>query len=196
MCCDFAHRKPLRQQYCKLHFHCYFQPSTMARKQYTHAQKLRIVADADERLAQGESLRSIARFYNIQGVQIRSWKKQEMQLALTKRTKKSLSCGAVGRLHQFEEEIMCWAIFQRDAGVPLAYRHVMVKAGEVCPEFKTLSHGQQYYTVRRLCQRNYFKIRRITHSSQTDPNENVLEALQWLEIVRPIVRAPGVGKNL
>ena len=190
MCCDFAHSKLLRRQNCKLHFHCHFQPSTMAQKRYTHAEKLKIVADADARLAEGELLRSISRLYSVQGVQIRKWKAQQLQLAQTKHTKKFLSHGGIGRLRQFEDDIMCWAIYQHDTGVPLAYRHLMLKAGELCPKFEELSHGQQYYTVRRLCQRNYFKIRRITHSSQTDPNENVLETLQWLEIVRLIVRAP------
>jgi hypothetical protein len=39
----------------------------MARKRFTHGEKLRIVADATQRLAAGESLRSIGRLYNVVG---------------------------------------------------------------------------------------------------------------------------------
>lgn len=164
----------------------------MARKRYTHGEKLRIVADATQRLAAGESLRSIGRLYNVQGVQIRKWTTKKHELVVTNRSKKSLSRGSKGRLHEFEDEIMGWAIELRDAGLPLNYKHLVIKAGEVCPEFRNLSESQQYHTVRRLCLRNHFRVRCITHMSQRDPAEMVLEANQYLEIMRPILRAPDV----
>ena len=159
--------------------------STMARKRLTNSQKLRIVADAKQRLQLGESLKSIARSYDIQPVQIRKWTTLQVKLSSTKQSKKSLNQGFIGRLDPYEDEIMLWASKQRDAGFPLAYHHLVIKAGEVFPEFLNLTKDQQYNTVRRLCRRNYFHIRRITHVSQRDPNEIGLEALQWLEIMRP-----------
>ncbi|KAG7368805.1 DDE superfamily endonuclease [Nitzschia inconspicua] len=167
----------------------------MARKRLTNGQKLQIVRDCEQRLANNESLRSIARSYGLQGKQIRNWRDKQLLLANTKSTKKSTSRGAKGRLQEYEDEIMTWAFYQRDAGVPLAYKHLVIKAGQVWPEFRNLSESQQYHTVRRLCQRNKFAIRRITHTSQTDPNEMVLEAQNWLAIMRPIVSAPDVQQK-
>ena len=93
----------------------------MARKRLTHSQKLSILTDTDERQLGGESLRSIAESHGLQLVQIQKWREKRMELSQTKRTKKSLGPGAVGKLHQFEDEIMGWALEKRESGVPLAY---------------------------------------------------------------------------
>ncbi|KAG7337211.1 transposase [Nitzschia inconspicua] len=126
----------------------------MARKRLTNGQKLQIVRDCEQRLANNESLRSIARSYGLQGKQIRNWRDKQLLLANTKSTKKSTSRGAKGRLQEYEDEIMTWAFYQRDAGVPLAYKHLVIKAGQVWPEFRNLLDSQQYHTVRRLCQKS------------------------------------------
>ncbi|KAG7359208.1 DDE superfamily endonuclease [Nitzschia inconspicua] len=171
----------------------------MARKRLTNGQKLQIVRDCEQRLANNESLRSIARSYGVQGVQIRQWRDKQSLLAATKSTKKSTSRGAKSRLQEYEDEIMTWAFHQREAGVPLTYKHLVVKAGQVWPEFRKLTDGQQYHTVRRLCQRKKFAVRRIirnSSSSQTDhPNQIVSEAEGWLAVMRPIVRAPDVQQK-
>ena len=170
-------------------------PLTMARKRHTIAEKLRILSDAEARLALGESMRSIARSYNLQGGQIRDWKKKHVKLASFKRTKKSLARGAKSCLAPFEDKIMTWAMQLQDAGVPLQYRHLMIKTGEIWPAFRQLSHSQQYTSIRLLCKRNFFNIRRITHTGQENPNDRALQADQWLDVIRPIVRAPGVNKK-
>jgi hypothetical protein len=167
----------------------------MARRRLTNGEKLAIVRAADERLANGESLRSIARSFNVQGVQIRKWQAKMLQLAQTRRSAKSINKGRIGRLNQWEEEIMMWALQMRDAGVPLSYRHLVIKASELDAGFNELSQAQKYHSVRRLCLRNSFKIRRVTHTSQTDPAEVVQMAQNWLEMMRPIVRAPGVAEK-
>ncbi|KAG7342830.1 CENP-B N-terminal DNA-binding domain containing protein [Nitzschia inconspicua] len=74
----------------------------MARKRLTNGQKLQIVRDCEQRLANNESLRSIARSYGLQGKQIRNWRDKQLLLANTKSTKKSTSHGAKGRLQEYE----------------------------------------------------------------------------------------------
>ena len=78
----------------------------MVRKRLTHSEKLIILQDVDERHAGGESLGSIARSHGIQTVQIKKWRSKIMELAATKRTKKSLSRGNQGRLGKFEEQLV------------------------------------------------------------------------------------------
>ena len=167
----------------------------MAQRRFTNREKLQIIRDANSRLANGESLCSIARDYNVQGVQIRNWKAQQLKLVRTKRTKKSLSRGSKGRLQQYEDKNMLWATIQRDAGIPLVYKHLMIKACKLWSGFQNLSEMQLYHSVRRLCKRNHFAICRITHTSQVDPTEMVSNANNWLEIMRPIVNAVGVQKK-
>jgi hypothetical protein len=164
----------------------------MGRQSFTTSQKLAIVQDANQRLANGESLRSIGRLHNVQGVQIRKWQAMIQQLARSRRSSKSLNKGRPGRLQDLEEEIMTWALEMRDAGVPLSYKHLVVKACELNVAFNNLPSSQQYHTIRRLCLKNSFRIRRITHMSQTDPAELVIQAQQWLDVMRPIVSAPNV----
>ena len=119
-----------------------------------------------------------------------------MELSQTKRNKKSLGPGAVGKLHQFEDEIMGWALEKRESGVPLAYCNlILLKVGELDPNFRSLSFSVQYKTIRRLCIKKCFVIRRVTHTAQVHPQENVDIALQWLAVMRPILSAPDVGKN-
>lgn len=168
----------------------------ISRKRLTNGQKLAIVNDAAQRQATGEPLKAIARSYGLQTNQIRSWRQKVGQLVQTKKSKKSLCRGAPGRLHAFEEEIVGWILQYREAGVPLAYKHVVLKAIELNPNFDELSEAVQYHTIRRLCIRNCIVVRRVTHTAQVHPQETVDQALQWLQIMRPIVSAPGVDQAL
>ena len=139
----------------------------MARICLTNGQKLAIIADTNRRLLLNESLKSIARFHNVQPVQLRNWKRSINKLNSTKKTKKSVSKGMPGRLNDFEDSIMGWAFQQREAGIPLMYRHLIVKATELNDAFRQLDFWKQYHTIRRLCVRNGFVIRRVTPSDET-----------------------------
>ena len=110
-----------------------------------------------------------------------------MQLAQTKRSKKSLATGRKGRLKDHEEELMEWAFDLRNDGVALSYWDLVRKAIEVCDGFGNLTKSQQYHTVRRLCLSNCFLKRRFTHMSQRLPQETEEESQQWLQVMRPIV---------
>ncbi|KAG7346841.1 hypothetical protein IV203_005910 [Nitzschia inconspicua] len=80
----------------------------MARKRLTNGQKLQNVRDCEQRLANNESLRSIARSYGLQGKQIRMWRDKQLLLANTTSTKKSTSRGAKGRLQEYEWVSKSW----------------------------------------------------------------------------------------
>ena len=167
----------------------------MARKQLTNGQKLKIVNQTAQRLTTGESLRSIARSFAVDPSQIRKWRAKAVQLAQTKRSKKSLVTGRKGRLKDHEEVLMEWAFNLRDEGMALTYWDLVRKAIEVCDGFGNLTKEQQYHSVRRLCLRNCFLKRRFTHISQQLPQETEEESQQWLQVMRPIVSAPNVQKQ-
>ena len=168
----------------------------MARKQLTNGQKIKIVDETAQRLASGESLRAIARSFAVDPSQICKWRVNVVQLAQTKRTKKSVATGRKGRLKDSEDILMEWAFNLRDAGTALTYKHLVRKAIEVCDGFAELTESQQYHSVRRLCMSNCFLKRRFTHTSQRLPQETEEDSQQWLQVMRQIVSAPDVQKKL
>ena len=186
--------QPPHHKFCKLFFLSSFH-LPMARKQLTNGQKLKIVSETAQRLASGESLRAVARSYAVDPSQIRKWRAKAVQLAQTKRSKKSLATGRKGRLKDHEEELMEWAFDLRGDGTALTYFDLVRKAIEVCPDFGNLTKSQQYHSVRRLCLSNCFLKRRFTHISQRLPQETEEESQQWLQVMRPIVSAPNVQKK-
>ena len=125
-----------------------------------------------QRLATGESLRSICRDYTIQPNQLRDWKRDIQKLSRAQKNKKSLHKGREGYLRKFEEPIVEWILDMREQGFPLSYRNIILKAKEVGDDaFCQLGFTQQYNVVRRLCMKNSVTIRRVTHTSQADSKE-------------------------
>ena len=61
---------------------------TMTRKHLTNGKKLKIVHETTQRLANGESLKSVARAFAVYPSQIRQWRAKVVQLAQSKRSKK------------------------------------------------------------------------------------------------------------
>lgn len=90
---------------------------------------------------------------------------------------------------------MQWAFDQREAGIPLMYRHIILKAVELDDDFKSLTFSKQYHTVRTLCLRNQFVIRQVTHQAQELPEVLAEQALNWIELMRPILSAPNLGQK-
>ncbi|KAG7339323.1 hypothetical protein IV203_017620 [Nitzschia inconspicua] len=72
----------------------------MAQKRLTNGQKMQSVRDCEQRLANNESLCSIAR-------------RQAAPSCQYEIHKESTSRGAKGRLQDYEDEIMTWAFYQR-----------------------------------------------------------------------------------
>ena len=167
----------------------------MARKRLTASQKLKIIRDADERTTNGESLKSVCRSYGIQPNQVRDWRRKVNALTQTRKSLKSLHTGFKGRLHNFEEPIIAWVLEMREHGVPLTYKHVVLRAIQVDPTFADVPAESQYNTVRRLCMKNCVGLRRVTHTSQINPQETAEAALDWVTLMRPIVAAPNVQKQ-
>jgi transposase-like protein len=61
----------------------------MAPRRWSVSDKLKMIASANERMAEGESLRSICRSFTIQPNQLRDWKRDVDKLSRSKKNKKS-----------------------------------------------------------------------------------------------------------
>lgn len=167
----------------------------MARKRMTNGQKLKILADMDERLARGESLKSIARLHGVVPFQLREWRRNRVKLASVLGKKKSSGRGRTGFLKHLEEPIISCALDQRTRGIPVNYALLVVKACQLSEQFREKTPSQQYHIVRRLAIANCLVDRAITHVSQQHPAETVEKAKEWLISIRPTIHAPNVNKK-
>ena len=99
----------------------------MARKRLTNGEKIKILTATNGRLSNGESLRSIARSYNVTPFQLREWKRNQVKISATLTKKKSAGTGMTGMLKPFEAPLIGYALDQRALGVPVTYGLLAVK---------------------------------------------------------------------
>lgn len=149
----------------------------------------------ETRLAGGESLRSIARSFDVTPFQLREWKRNRVKISSTQTKKKSAGPGMTGMLKPFEAPLIGYALDQRALGVPVTYGTLVIKACQLCEEFRAKTETQQYHIVRRLAIINCLVDRAFTHKSQALREDMEDEAREWLTLVRPILQAPNVEKK-
>ena len=154
-----------------------------------------MVRQLEETLLEGHSLRSVARNLGVQPTQLRKWRAQKVSLAQSKIGKKSIGRGKKSSIQHLEDQIIPWALHQREAGVPLRYKSLQLQACRLDPAFREKNKSQQYHMIRRLCIANCLDIRETTHVAQRRLDDTRDEALQWLTIARPIVSANGVQQK-
>ena len=167
----------------------------MARKRLTNGEKVKILIDMDARLSNGESLKSVSRLYNVTPFQLREWRRNRARISATLTKKKSAGAGMTGFLKQFEAPIIGYALDQRALGVKVTYGDLVVRACQLCDEFRNKEKTQQYHIVRRLAIANCLVDRAITHTSQALQADMEEQAKEWLTLTRPILQAPNVAKK-
>ena len=141
----------------------------MVRKFFTNGDKIKMVLAADTRQLAGESLKSIARDFGVEPVQIRRWRKNKMKLANTKRSKKTLSRGRRSEITHLEEQIIGYGLDLRARGLEISYITLQVRACQIDEDFRQKNKTEQYQQIRRLAIANCLVPRRTTHVGQQDP---------------------------
>ena len=162
----------------------------MARKQFTNKERLRLVALSRERLAQGESLRSICRDLGIQPKQIRFWMANEQKISQAKGRNKSVHRGAPSSIGAIADPLLDWFTIRRDFGHPVTVRSVVLKAEKLLPPEQFAEQrtwDAKYHCVRRLLRAHLITIRVGTHVSQELPQDALERAQNFLAEIRPIV---------
>jgi len=167
----------------------------MVRTSITIARKLMILRDASERMANGESLKAVARSHGVQPCQIRYWRKRKAKLDVTTSTKRTTGKGRPSSIKHLEDQVIGWALEMRQFGVGLSYRHLQLKACRADAEFAQKSKTQQYQMIRRLCAANCLVPRRKTHVAQENPQVAIDCAKEWLMAIRPLFNVPQVDKK-
>lgn len=172
----------------------FFNCNRMARISISVAQKLAILQDKDDRLAVGESLKSVARSHGVSPSQIRRWEKQRQTLKSCKPAARSTSKGRPSSIRHLEEQVIAWGLDMHSTGVKINYRQLQLKACAADPEFAAKPQHVQYQQIRRLCHQNKLAQHRKTQVSQDTPQEAQDDAREWLLSIRPLLAAPNVQK--
>ena len=162
----------------------------MQKKYYSLSEKLRILSTTNQRLEQGESLRSIAESFGVQGNQLRRWQQKRNQFIRTKKTRKALTTGRVSCLKHLEAELIQWFLDLREAGVAINYRALCIKAARLDPDFAGKPFSHQYQSMRRFCKANAISIRAATHVAQARAQETHDQALDFIRTMRPLLTRP------
>ena len=143
----------------------------------TIGEKLYILQEAE---APNRSLKSVARQFGVQPVQIWNWRKQQDILIQSSRKKKGLNPGRPSRIQHLEGPLLRWIEEQRNLNLPLNYMQIVVKACHLDNDFSRKSFESKYHMIRRMCKKNRIVIRVRTHVSQQRPDEVIEVAYNWL----------------
>ena len=170
--------------------------TNMPRRQFTIAQKLAILNELDEAVAQGRSIRSVAREHALEPSQLRWWLEKRPQLLVAKNKRmKTLHRGRKSTIKDLEDNLIGWGLDQRQAGFPVRFRSLQLRACQIDANFCALDFRVQYERIRRLCVVNCLVTRRKTSQAQQHPQEMVDQALGWLADVRPLLNLPGTNRQ-
>ena len=159
----------------------------MPRKSYTNKQKLAILNEVEKGIAEGQTLRSLARSFGLQPKQLREWKTKKTTLANARSGAKSIHTGHKSILHEFEEDLLRWFFELREQGMGISVRMMILKASELKADYRRRSARAKDQSMRRFLARHKIAIRAQTHESQRAPAEVRVEALDFVATIRPML---------
>lgn len=159
------------------------------RRLISNKEKHSLVLKVNQQIATGSSLRAACRENNISPNQFRKWRKPEVfdQLLNSRRGAYSLHQGRVSVLQQFEDEIVQWLFQHREQGMPISIRMIVLKAGELDPDFRRKSDASKYAAVYRFARIHRWALRIGTHVSQRRPAEVIEEGKDFVNSIRPLL---------
>ena len=128
---------------------------------------------------------------DIDPAQVRRWNKDRHKIATSNPNAGSLHQGMPSVLEPIEDEILFWFFELRERGMKISVRMMVLKATELAPpEFRMKSERARDQVVRRFLKAHDIVHRVVTHESQRAPHEVERQALDWMEMIRPMVTAP------
>ena len=155
------------------------QTSKMARKRFTVSQQLAFVKCWDEEREKGKGLRAFARELGVDPTQLRRWK--SMVTTIEERmtnnggrgrtlsaTAASLHPGRKSCLHDIEDALLDFIFSNRDQGLAVSVRMVVMKASQLDSSFHRKSAKAKDQAVRRFVASHGLVHRIHTHQSQED----------------------------
>jgi hypothetical protein len=167
------------------------------RLNYTIPQKLSLLRSC-ARLQQEEnhSFRSAVRELGLDPAQVRRWKQQSSlfedfllnyEKRKVNRAAKTLHSGRKSCLADIEEELLKFIFENRERGMSVSIRIVIMKAGQLDPPFRHKTDRAKDQAIRRFVASHGLVHRVHTHESQKSAQESATEATDWMGIIRPLV---------
>ena len=157
------------------------------RKSYTVAEKLRIVEQAKQLYECGYSKAEASKQLGVHHKQIGDWEKKMTSLKLSKKTTKHMYFYRKSIFSHIEEELMGCFFCMRERGVQMCYQHMVAHAKHCDASLTNYSDKCLYEAMRRMLKANCIRIRAVTRTAQGRPQDFDDAALDFLQVVRPIV---------
>ena len=185
-----------------IYYNCFLQelllgPMTGKKTFFSIQEKCRMVREMEICCRDNnESLRSIAREFKVDPVQLRCWRKQlpafdnflnRTDAPVNKRAA-SIHRGRQSCLYPIEEDTLLEYIFSlHDEGLAVSIRMVLMKASQLCAEFWRKNERAKDQAVHRFVASHDLVHRVHTHQSQEDMTAVYQKANDWMKNIRPIL---------
>ena len=160
------------------------------RRTFTNGDRLRLVRVIRRNIGEGHSIRGACEAAGVHPKQYREWSKKLPSIASAKRKGMTLNKGPKSCWHEHEEALLEWFFEMTSQGLPMSIQILAIKASKLSPAFRAKpSRLAKYKSARRFIKRNKLTHRMGTHESQRAPAETQEEALDWIQLIRPMVVA-------
>ena len=150
----------------------------MPRKTYTNKEKINILSAVERGLAEGKSLRSLARSFYVQPKQLRDWKNKKTAILDSRSSAKSVYAGRKSVLLPVKEELLTWYFEMREQGMHVSVRMMVSKASELMEAFRNSTPRSKDQVVRRFLEAHKISIRAQPRESRRKPRDVKTEALE------------------
>ena len=136
----------------------------------------------EERMSQAEAAQAL----KVDASCISRWAKKKDELANPKTSKKmSDHKGHASMLHDIEKDLLNFIEEWRQKGFNVNRFTLLRKAGQLKPEILQKSNNAIKMSISRFLAKNKLTHRVTTHQAQRDPREVEVEAVDFLEYLRP-----------
>ena len=161
------------------------------RRRFTIQEKLIFLRRVNRKMESGMTQCAACHEINIDHKQICDWRKKSGLLkAATNKKARCLHPGVPSMLQPYTDCLLSFIFELRETGMAVSNTIVLLKAAQICRDFREKSRSAQYYIVRRFIKIQGLVYRMGTHVSQRAPAETESEARDFIMVTRPKVSDP------
>ena len=158
---------------------------TKRRRRFTLQEKLMYLRVVQRKVEKGISLREALKSIIISHKQILDWKKQsEKMKGKSNQHAKSLGDGVQSFLSLYTDRLLSFIFEMRETGMAVSVNSIVLKALQLCREFREKSMIARHSAIRRFINVHGFVHRMGTHLSQRQPSEMEEIATDFVRVTR------------
>ena len=166
------------------------------RVRYTARRKLALLASARRIVEkEGVSLRRVAERLQVAHSLFLKWQQQRAAdadpiLEMLKSKRKANHPGPLGQLKPLADALLRHIFEQREQGITVHAFDLVIKASSLSPEFNAKHFVARESAMKRFMHANSLVYRMGTHETQRKPDDVATEALEYMNLMRPLLVGP------